>query len=116
MIVRTPLSLSSAGLRVLRFSAMVPLIWRVTAEMLPEIWSSAELWLCSWIEQGVGVGDEADHLVAALGQHSGDLVGVGQQTAQLSVTLVESLGEAGHALHGDLHVGRSVFEGVRQHL
>ena len=37
--------------------------------MLPEIWSSAALCVSQLGQQRVGVGDQADDLVAALGQH-----------------------------------------------
>ena len=41
------MSLSIAGLIVSRFSAMNPCSCWLSAEMLPEIWSSAALWLSS---------------------------------------------------------------------
>ena len=46
-IVNTPLSLSSVGFNVSRFSAMKPFNCWANAERLLAIWSSAELWLLS---------------------------------------------------------------------
>ena len=40
--------------------------------------------------------DQADDLVAALGQHAGGLVGVGQQITQLRVALIEGLRRTAH--------------------
>ena len=65
-------------------------------------------------QQRIGVDHQAGDLVAALGQHTGDLVGVGQQVAQLRVAGVEGVGEPGHPLQRDLQVGRGVLEGLRQ--
>ncbi len=94
---------------------MKPCSCWLSAEMLPEIWSSAALWVRSSTSSALVLRDQADHLVAALGQHGGDLVGVGQQVAQLRVALVERLREPGHTLDGDLQIRWGVGECLGQH-
>ena len=113
-IPRTPLSLSTAGLSCVRLSSTRPEICFDTAvevvhQRVDRIALRQKLG-----QQGIGVDDQAGDLVAALGQHTGDLVGVGQQVAQLRVAGVEGVGEPRHPLQRDLQIGWGVVEGVRQ--
>ena len=65
-------------------------------------------------QQRVGVDDQAGDLIAALAEHVGHLVGVGEKVAQLLVAGVESVGEPGHPLQCDLQVRWGVLEGLGQ--
>ncbi|PQM47885.1 hypothetical protein C1Y40_01893 [Mycobacterium talmoniae] len=71
--------------------------------------------LCQQLsQQCIGVDHQPGNLVAAGGQHSGDIVGVGQQLAKFGVAGVEGIGEARHPLQRDLQVGRGVGKRLRQ--
>ena len=84
--------------------------------MLPEIWSSAALWLSQLRQQRVGVGDQARRPGrCARPARWSTLLALASRLAQLRVALVERLGEPCHALDRDLQIRRGVGEGLRQH-
>ncbi len=56
-------------------------------------------------QQRLGVDQQPVHLRAAISQHAGHLVGLGQQVLDLLVALADGVGELGHAIEGGLSCG-----------
>ena len=95
-MVSTPLSLSSAGFMVSRLSAMKPVSCPLSAEKVAgDLVQRSALALAAATSSALVLRDQADDLVAALGQHRRWPCWRWQQVSQLRVALVRASARTG---------------------